>query len=312
MATPRILLLSFCTSILVLFTIFCFTPLSSSTLIAKALSIFDHNSDNTAVVSSASINPHHRQRSKEGKELHPRLEADEKDVVVLTEKNFTEFIAKNRYVMVKFYAPWCYWSKKLAPEYAAAATILKSRAVLAMVDCTQEAGLGRKLQIQGYPTMLFFVGGDEKIQYEFLLDRTRDSIANWVYQKMNNSVQNLTLLTSIDEAERVLASNSLIVLGFLHSLQGEESEVLAAVAKQNTDVNFYQTANAEVAKLFHIEPQIKCPALVILEIESGNHTHFVYDGQFTMSAIADFVSTYKLPSVITFTIEDAPMKQKTL
>ncbi|WCJ19329.1 Protein disulfide isomerase-like 1-4 [Euphorbia peplus] len=277
METPRIILLSF-------FTVFCFTPLSSSTLDLEALFIFD---DNTNIISSTPKNK--------------RLEDDKKDVVVLTEKNFTEFISQNRYVMVKFYAPWCYWSQQLAPEYAAAATILKSRAVLAEVDCTQEPSLGRKFQIQGYPTMFFFVGGDQKIQYDVFEERTRDAISSWVYQKTNKDVQNLT---SIDAAERVLASDSLIVLGFLHSLQGEESEVLAAVANQNTDVNFYQTVNADVAKLFHIEPQIKSPALIMLERETGTHTHF--EGQFTESAIADFVSNFKLLSVITFTTEEAP------
>lgn len=46
--------------------------------------------------------------------------------------------------------------------------------------------------------------------------RCRDAISNWVNQKINNVVQNVT---TIDEAKRILAAESVMVLGFLDSLQ---------------------------------------------------------------------------------------------
>lgn len=88
---------------------------------------------------------------------------DEKDVVVLKEGNFSEFIAKNKYVMVEFYAPWCGHCLALAPEYAAAATELKGEEVtLAKVDATEEAELAQKYDVQGFPTVYFFVDGVHK------------------------------------------------------------------------------------------------------------------------------------------------------
>lgn len=84
---------------------------------------------------------------------------DEKDVVVLKDSNFSEFIDKNRYVMVEFYAPWCGHCQSLAPEYAAAATELKGEVVLAKVDATEETVLAQKYEIQGFPTVFFFVEG---------------------------------------------------------------------------------------------------------------------------------------------------------
>ncbi|KAF6171062.1 hypothetical protein GIB67_014642 [Kingdonia uniflora] len=61
---------------------------------------------------------------------------EEKDVMVLNEGNFTDYVEKNRYVMVEFYAPWCGHCQVLVPEYAAAARELKGEAVLAKVDVT--------------------------------------------------------------------------------------------------------------------------------------------------------------------------------
>ncbi|KAJ9175539.1 hypothetical protein P3X46_014085 [Hevea brasiliensis] len=214
--------------------------------------------------------------------------------------------------MMDFYAPWCYWSQKLEPEYAAAATMLKGKAVLEKIDATQETELARKFKIEGYPTLYLSVGGVHSAGYSYDRERTRDAISNWVNQKVSNIVQNVTI---IDEAIRILAAESTMVLGFLDTLQGPHSEELAAVSKQPIDVKFYQTSNADVAKLFHIDPQIKRPALIMLKRECRNYRLFGYEGQFTRLAIANFASVYKLPPVITFTEEDGidivenPMKQ---
>ncbi|KAK1552994.1 hypothetical protein Q3G72_026884 [Acer saccharum] len=110
------------------------------------------------------------------------------DVVVLTQNNFSEFVHKNRYVMVMFYAPWCYWSRKLAPDFEAAAQLLKGtnkgEAVFAMADASLETSLGRKYHIQLYPTMYLFVDGVKKYLYDSNNERTRDAIATWVKTKM--------------------------------------------------------------------------------------------------------------------------------
>ncbi|KAL0322389.1 UNVERIFIED_CONTAM: protein disulfide isomerase-like 1-4 [Sesamum calycinum] len=195
-------------------------------------------------------------------------EVDETHVVVLKGSNFSDFIAKNRFVMVEFYAPWCGHCQALAPEYAAAAEELKDEAVvLAKVDATEEAELSQKFDVQGFPTIYFFVDGVHK---PYPGQRTKDAIVAWLKKKI-----------------------------------GPESEELAGASKLEDDVSFYQTTNPDVAKLFQIDPNAKRPILVMLKREPEKLNQF--GGQLTKSAIAEFVFENKLPLVTNFTRESAPL-----
>lgn len=101
--------------------------------------------------------------SEVDQDAHKEPEVDEKDVVVLKERNFTDVIENNRFVMVEFYAPWCGHCQALAPEYAAAATELKGEnVVLAKVDATEENELAHEYDVQGFPTVYFFIDGVHK------------------------------------------------------------------------------------------------------------------------------------------------------
>ncbi|KAI4385497.1 hypothetical protein MLD38_003516 [Melastoma candidum] len=226
-------------------------------------------------------------------------EIDEKDVVVLKEGNFSDFIDKNRFVMVEFYAPWCGHCQALAPEYAAAATDLKEagEVFLAKVDATEEEDLAQKYEVQGFPTIYFFVDGVHK---PYNGQRTKDALVTWIKKKTGPGVYNVT---TKEDAERIVTSEGTIVLGYLNHLMGPESEELAAASRSEDDVNFYQTVNPDVAKLFHLDPEVKRPALVLLKKEAEKLSRF--DGEFVKSAITEFVFSNKLPLVTEFTRESA-------
>ncbi|PNY05140.1 protein disulfide isomerase-like 1-4-like [Trifolium pratense] len=232
-------------------------------------------------------------------ESYQTPEIDEKDVVVLKDNNFTDVVNKNRFVLVEFYAPWCGHCQALAPEYAAAATELKSEnVVLAKVDATEESEVSQKFDVQGFPTILFFIDGVHKT---YSGQRTKEAIVTWIKKKTGPGIHNIT---SLEDGQRILTSETKVVLGFLNSLVGPESEELAAASRLEDDVNFYQTVDPEVAKLFNIDVNAKRPALILVKKEDEKLNHF--DGKFDKSAIVDFVSSNKLPLVTVFTRESAP------
>ncbi|KAK9061256.1 hypothetical protein SSX86_018436 [Deinandra increscens subsp. villosa] len=230
----------------------------------------------------------------EDSESAPEAEIDESDVVVLKASNFSDFVEKNKYVMVEFYATWCGHCEALKPEYAAAATELKAdEVVLAKVDAGEETELAQKYNVEGFPTVFLFVDGVHKT---YNGARNKDAIVSWVQKKIGPGLHNLT---TVEEAEHVLTSESPVVVGFFENLVGPDSEELAAASKQEDEVSFYQTSNADVAKVFHINPQGKRPALVLLKKDDEKVSHF--GGQFTRSEVTEFVFKNKLPLVIYFT-----------
>ncbi|XWS71813.1 hypothetical protein CRYUN_Cryun03dG0170200 [Craigia yunnanensis] len=226
-------------------------------------------------------------------------EVDDKDVVALKEGNFSDFIEKNKFVMVEFYAPWCEHCQALAPEYAAAATELKGEGVvLAKVDASEENELAQQYDVQGFPTVYFFVDGEHK---PYPGARNKEAIVTWIKKKIGPGIYNIT---TVEDAERILTTEPKVALGYLNSLVGPESEELAAASRLQDDVSFYQTVIPDVAKLFRIDPQVKRPALVLLKEEAEKISHF--DGQFVKTAISEFVFSNKLPLVTIFTRESAP------
>lgn len=89
----------------------------------------------------------------------------ETDVVTLTNDNFSDIIAKEKLVLVKFFAPWCGHCQAMAADFESVATQLKGQAVLGDVDATKEEDLAKKFKIDGFPTLKLFADGEEVVDY---------------------------------------------------------------------------------------------------------------------------------------------------
>ena len=68
---------------------------------------------------------------------------------------------------VKFYAPWCHHCQALKPNWDNMARQMKGKLNIGEVNCDVDKRLCKDAKVRGYPTMLFFRGG-ERIEYEGL------------------------------------------------------------------------------------------------------------------------------------------------
>jgi protein disulfide-isomerase len=68
---------------------------------------------------------------------------------------------------IKFYAPWCSHCQAMAPNWVQLAKEMKGRLNIGEVNCDVEKRLCKDVKLHGYPTILFFRGG-ERVEYDGL------------------------------------------------------------------------------------------------------------------------------------------------
>ncbi|KAF2662661.1 hypothetical protein K491DRAFT_673153 [Lophiostoma macrostomum CBS 122681] len=68
---------------------------------------------------------------------------------------------------VKFYAPWCHHCQAMQPNWAQMAREMRGKLNVGEVNCDVEKRLCKDAHVKGYPTLLFFRGG-ERVEYNGL------------------------------------------------------------------------------------------------------------------------------------------------
>lgn len=99
-----------------------------------------------------------------GEKAEQNSKVEYKNVVQLTSETYNDTIKNNKYVFVEYYSPNCGHCVQFAPEYEKLATTLKesnSEYVIAAVDMTAQEDISNWVNINGYPTLKFFVNGHE-------------------------------------------------------------------------------------------------------------------------------------------------------
>lgn len=88
--------------------------------------------------------------------------------LALTAENFQRLVTTTHEPwFIKFYAPWCHHCQAMAPNWQGMARQMQGELNIGEVNCEVEKRLCKDVKVRGYPTILFFQGG-ERIEYDGL------------------------------------------------------------------------------------------------------------------------------------------------
>lgn len=93
-----------------------------------------------------------------------------------------------------------------------------------------------------------------------------ESIITWVKKKIGPAVSVVT------SAEEVLEKEIPVAVAYLESVEGNDAAELNEAAKQQDGVEFFMTADAQIAKKFGLDS--KTPALVLLKKQNEKVSTF--------------------------------------
>lgn len=192
--------------------------------------------------------------------------------------------------------------QSLKAPYAEAASTLKAHdetIALAKLDATEEKDTAGRFEIKGFPTLKWFVDGEEAMDYSG--GRTAPEIVAWIKKKTGPPS---TVIDSTDALDKT-KEETVAVFGFFDKFEGDDHEAFEALASKTDDASFFKTSDATIAKALGIA---KAPGFAIgrnypdfgFESVSGDK-HSALSGKEPLSErLTAFLSAEKLPAFITF------------
>jgi len=222
-----------------------------------------------------------------------RAEAELEDgVLVLTDDNFDEEIAKYDYLLVEFYAPWCGHCKKLTPEYAAAAQHLATQdppRFVAKVDATEHKAVAERFGVKGFPTLHWFVKGERQ---DYTGGREKDTIVSWIMKKTGPPSTEIAcdnIAAKVDESNRVAV--------FFGAFEGANFDAFVSVAQVEERFQFFHS-NDEACRT-----KLGVSENGLAVFRNFDEETSVYSGEFAAPAIREFLSTKAVARFISFNEE---------
>nr|QMV80793.1 protein disulfide isomerase 2 [Clitoria ternatea] len=209
------------------------------------------------------------------------------DVVPLTKDTFNDFIKQNDLVLAEFYAPWCGHCQALAPEYEEAASKLAEKKIpLVKVDCTEEAQLCKKHDVDGYPTLKIFRGSHNFSAYTGA--RKAPAIVSYMVKM---SLPAVSILNK-DTIEDFKKAEQVVLVAYLDMEDKTSNSTYTALAeKLRENYLFGAIHDSELAK----SEGVTFPTIVLYK--SFDEGKVIHSGSFDGEEIEKFAKIASTPLI---------------
>ncbi|KAL7065406.1 hypothetical protein AAHC03_05507 [Spirometra sp. Aus1] len=209
------------------------------------------------------------------------------DVLPLTTHDFDSKLKENDITLVKFYAPWCGHCKRLAPEFEAAASQLKTsrpNVQLAEVDCTTEKDLCDRFGVNGYPTLKIFQKEDIGSPEDYDGGREKADIVN--HMTMFASPAS-TEFSSLAEMKNLLPVDRPVVTAQLTGDSAAVDEFHKCAKKLRRVVTFMHTSEKILDDAKDLVLQLRTPERYRSKLEQDILS---YDGEFSADVLESWIT----------------------
>jgi len=105
---------------------------------------------------------------------------------MINEKNFYDIVGRDKHVMVEFFADYCIWCKRMAPEFELLAqkymgpNPARKDVVIAKINGQDCPNLSHRYKVKSYPKLVFFRKGSTEINGIYEGDRKHRPMSEWI------------------------------------------------------------------------------------------------------------------------------------
>ncbi|KGL83145.1 Protein disulfide-isomerase-like of the testis, partial [Tinamus guttatus] len=190
-------------------------------------------------------------------------------------------------------------SQNLSEEFTEAARQLRKEAPriqFGKIDVTDQHDLRKEFNIQQFPTVKLFVDGSRKDPIDCKGVREASTFITWVKRRTGPST---VLINSTAQAEAILNTEDLAVIGFFKELHGDSVDVFCETAKEVPEMPFGMTTSEEVSASYAIRKS----TLVVFKKGKPVHNEVLEDGSQNKLDLTRLIKTFTLDLVTEYNLE---------